>query len=430
VPSHDPIELLRRLYDSAVAAADPLKVLPRFLPTPPRGRTVVVGVGKATASMARALEAHWQGGELSGVIAVPPGATQPLKWIEQVEGSHPVPSERSVEAGRRLMDAVSGLTADDLVIALISGGGSALCALPGQGITLLEKQAITRALLLSGASIHEMNTVRKHLSAIKGGRLARRASPAKVVSLLISDIPGDDPQLIASAPTLADPSSCAYALTILDKYRVAISATLREKLVSGALESPKPQPGVVEEWHIIARAQDGLDAAAIHAKALGWTPFILSDAMEGEARELARSHAAIAAQIRRRGQPFAAPCVILSGGEATVTVKGSGRGGRNTEFALALAMSLNGEEGVFGLSAGTDGLDGNGNAAGAWVAPDTMERARLAGRCASVDLDNNDSFTYFDAIGSTIVTGPTYTNINDFRAIAVLPRQDLKGTGS
>lgn len=416
------VALLTDLYRAALAAADPMTVLPPHLPSPPAGRTVVVGVGKAAAAMACAVEAHWNG-PLSGVVAVPRGATLPLKFIEQIEGNHPVPDGRSVQAGQRLMEAVRGLKSDDLVLALISGGGSASCALPAEGVSLQQKQAITRALLLRGATIHEMNTVRKHLSALKGGCLAARAYPARVVSLLISDIPGDDPALIASSPTLADPTTCADALQVLDRYEVEVPARVRDALTSAALESPKPgDMRLAGHTHrVIACAQDGLEAAARAARALGWSVHILSDAMQGEARDLALAHAAIAQQIRRRGQPFAAPCLILSGGEATVTVKGNGRGGRNTEFALALALALQGQAGIHALSAGTDGLDGNGAAAGAWIAPDTLSRGRTLGLDARQSLHHNDSFSYFNAIGSTIVTGPTFTNINDFRAVLIEP---------
>ena len=422
-PERDPaLALLRELYAAALAAADPMQVLPRHLPPPPKGRTVVVGVGKAGAAMAQAVESSWPA-PLTGVVAVPQGATLPLRQIAQIETAHPIPDARSVEAGRQLMAAVSGLGADDLVLALISGGGSALCALPAAGVSLDEKRSITRALLLGGATIQQINTVRKHLSAIKGGRLAAQAWPARVVSLLISDIPGDDPGLIASAPTLADPTSCADALRLLDHYGVAISPGLRQALDSASLESPKPgDPRLAGNQHsIIARAQDGLEAAASAARQRGWAVHILSDAMQGEARDLALAHAAIARQVQRSSQPFAAPCLILSGGEATVTVRGRGRGGRNTEFALALALELDGQPGIHALSAGTDGLDGNGAAAGAWIAPDTLLRARAAGWDPLACLNDNDSFSLFDAIGSTVVTGPTFTNINDFRAVMVQP---------
>lgn len=416
------IDVLMQCYQSALGAADPLKVLPPHLPEPPSGRTVVVGLGKAAAAMASAVESCWSG-PLTGAVAVPAGATRSLVRIDQIESSHPIPDERSLEAGRRLIEAVTGLGSNDLVLALISGGGSALCAVPGPGVSLQEKQAITRALLQRGATIHEINTVRRHLSAIKGGRLAAQAYPARVVSLLISDIPGDDPALIASSPTLADPTTCADALKVLGRYQVELSVPVRDALTSGVLESPKPADSrLVGHTHrVIASAQDGLDAAARAARDLGWTVHILSDAMQGEARDLALAHAAIAQQVQRRGQPFTAPCLILSGGEATVTVKGSGRGGRNTEFALALALALQGQAGIHALSAGTDGLDGNGAAAGAWIGPDTLSRGRSVGLDPLQCLQDNDSFSYFDAIDATVVTGPTFTNINDFRAVLIEP---------
>ena len=416
------IEFLIELYRNALAAADPMKVLPPHLPAAPRGRTVVVGVGKAAAAMARAVERHWRG-PLAGVVVVPRGASLPLERIEVVEGSHPVPDPRSVEAGQRLMDAVTGLGPDDLVIALISGGGSALCAMPAVGVSLEEKQAITKALLLGGATIAEMNTVRKHLSSIKGGRLAVQAFPARVVSLLISDIPGDDPSLIASAPTLADPTTCADALQVLDRYAVQLSTSTRSALGSARFESPKPgDPRLARHSHaVLACAQDGLEAAAEAAQRQGWQAHVLSDSMEGEARELAKAHAAIAIQVQGRDQPFKSPCVLLSGGEATVTVKGRGRGGRNTEFALALAIALGGRSGIHAVSAGTDGLDGNGGAAGAWIAPGTLLRAGSGSRTPVEALHNNDSFTFFEAIDGLVITGPTFTNINDFRAVMVEP---------
>ena len=414
------IALLEQLYGAALAAADPLRVLPAHLPPKPAGRTVVVGVGKAAAAMAQALEAHWDG-PLTGVVAVPRGATLPLTSIRQVEASHPVPDASSVAAGRALMQAVAGLAPDDLVIALISGGGSALCALPLDGVSLEEKRGITDALLRRGATIREINTVRKHLSAIKGGRLAVQAWPARVATLLISDIPGDEAALIASAPTLPDASTCAQALAVLRRHGVALSDGLAAALACGALESPKPGDArFAGHTHaIVACAQDGLEAAASLARARGWPVHILSDAMEGNAADLALVHAAIARQVRRHGQPFTAPCIVLSGGEATVTLKGQGRGGRNTEFALALAIALDGAPGVYALSAGTDGLDGSGAAAGACIDPGTLGRARGRGLDAAASLQDNDSFTFFDALDSTLVTGPTHTNINDVRAMLI-----------
>lgn len=421
------IALLKELYGAALAAADPLRVLPAHLPPRPAGRTVVVGVGKAAAAMAQALEAHWDG-PLSGVVAVPRGATLPLTSIRQVEASHPVPDASSVAAGRQLMQAVAGLAPDDLVIALVSGGGSALCAVPPDGVGLEEKRAITDALLRRGATIREINTVRKHMSAIKGGRLAAQAWPARVATLLISDIPGDEAALIASAPTLPDASTCRQALAVLQRYGVELSAGLAAALAAGALESPKPGDArFASHTHaIVACAQDGLEAAASLARARGWPVHILSDAMEGNAADLALAHAAIARQVRQRGQPFSAPCIVLSGGEATVTVKGQGRGGRNTEFALALGIALDGQPGVYALSAGTDGLDGSGAAAGACIHPATLALARSHGLDAAASLNDNDSFTFFDALGSTVVTGPTQTNINDVRAMLIEALPDNK----
>jgi hydroxypyruvate reductase len=414
-------ELLLRVFRAALVAADPRRVLPAFLPEPPAGRTLVVGAGKAAAAMAAAVEAHWPAERLSGVVAVPEGASLPLRHIEQITASHPVPDDRSVVAAAALMRTVQGLGPQDMVLALLSGGGSALCALPAQGVTLAEKQGITRALLRSGASIAQINTVRKHLSAIKGGRLAAEAFPARVVSLLLSDIPGDDPGLIASGPTLPDPSTCAQALDILDHYAFAIGDPLRHALAGGELESPKPGDAcfVSNSHRIIASAQTGLQAAAECARSLGVTTHILADAMQGEARDLALAHAAIALQVQRYGQPFAPPCLLLSGGETTVTVKGTGRGGRNTEFALALALALQANPGIFALSAGTDGLDGSSEAAGAWIGPLSLVLGTSVGHDAHADLRNNDSFSYFDAIGATVITGPTYTNINDLRAVLV-----------
>ncbi|MEY4765409.1 MAG: hypothetical protein RI907_2082 [Pseudomonadota bacterium] len=418
------LALLGRLYRTMLDAAAPSLVLPAHLPAPPTApgaRTVVVGVGKAAAAMAQAVRAHWPG-PLQGVVVVPAGAALPLSDIDVLEASHPVPDERSVAAGQRLLQAVQGLGPQDLVIALVSGGGSALCAVPAPGVSLADKQAITRALLRSGATIHEINTVRKHLSAIKGGRLAQAAWPARVVSLVLSDVPGDDPALVASAPTLPDPSSCADALGVLTRHGVALPEAVREGWRSGALESPKPDQadmGARLSHRLVACAQDGLEAAARCAQAAGWSAHILSDAMQGEARDLALAHAAMALQVRRRAQPWAAPCVLLSGGEATVSVRGAGQGGRNTEFALALALALQGEPGICAWSAGSDGLDGTGDAAGAWVSPDTLVRAAALGLNARQALADNDSFSFFHALGDTVVTGPTHTNINDFRAVLI-----------
>ncbi len=421
-----PVKLLLRLYHAALAAADPMKVVPSFLPPPPRGRTVVVGIGKAAASMAKAVEDNWSG-PLTGLIVVPEGAGLSLRKIRICEGSHPVPDERSVTAATELMKAVEGLTSEDQVIALISGGGSALCCLPAKGLSLAEKQHITRQLLKCGATIAEINTVRKHLSAIKGGRLAAHAFPAKVVTLMISDIPSDDPAFIASAPTLADPTSCANALMILDRYGIYNVPSVTEALSKGTWESIKPGDWRLTQntQHIISSAWDGMQAAAKQAALEGLNCHILSDAMEGEARELSKAHAAIALSIANHNVPFSSPCVLISGGEATVTVRGEGRGGRNTEFILALAMALEGHSQsvrIYALSAGTDGLDGRAGAAGAWIDHTSLNQARSKGLSPQNSLDSNDSATILDAAGTLVHTGPTLTNINDFRGIVILAR--------
>jgi hydroxypyruvate reductase len=322
-----------------------------------------------------------------------------------------------------LLDAVRGLGADDLVLALVSGGGSSLAALPAGGVTLQEKQVITRQLLRAGAPISALNVVRKHLSALKGGRLAQAALPARVVTLLISDIPGDDPALVASGPTVADASTCADALALLDRHGVQVSANLRRQLEHGVLETPKPgQLRGVAEPLIVASARLGLDAARAEAHAAGWAAHVLSDAIEGEARDIAAMHAAIARHVADHGQPFAPPCVLLSGGEATVTVRGEGRGGRNTEFALALLQALRGHSRVWGLSVGTDGLDGSAGAAGAWVSPVLWAAALRQGLSAADFLGRSDSAGFFSRLGALVHTGPTHTNINDFRALLVGPR--------
>lgn len=421
LPAH---ELLLQLYRAALGAADPLQVIPPHLPPPPKGRTVVVGVGKAAAAMAEAVEAHWQG-PLQGVVVVPEGATRPLRHIQVLTGSHPVPDASSVRGGDALLQAVSGLQPDDLVIALVSGGGSALCAKPADGLTLEEKQSVTRELLLRGASISEINTVRRHLSAIKGGRLAAAAHPARVVTLLISDIPGDEPTLIASGPTMADASTCADALAVLQRYGITHIPAVLEALQAGRWESVKPGDARLEgnRHVVVASAWDGMQAARRKAESLGLACHILSDAMEGEARDLAKAHAALALSVAQRGVPFQAPCVLVSGGEATVTVRGKGRGGRNTEFALALALALNDQKEahrIHGISAGTDGLDGKAEAAGAWVDAHTLARGAQQGLSALQCLDANDSATFLDAAGTLVHTGPTFTNINDFRAVLIL----------
>lgn len=422
MPMHSPRQFLLDLYNTAVAAVGAEGCLPAFLPPPPpKGRTLVVGAGKGAAEMARVLEAHWQG-PLSGLVVTRYGHGAPCRQIEVVEAAHPVPDQAGREAAARILAMVQGLTADDLVICLITGGGSSLLALPAEGISLEQKQAINKALLKSGANITEMNCVRKHLSAIKGGRLAQACAPAQVVTLLISDVPGDDPGVVASGPTLADPTTCAEALAILQRYGIAVPAEVEEHLRSGRGESPKPgDPGFARnQAHVIATAQDALEAAAAAARAAGITPHILSDAMEGEARDVASVHAALALQIVRRGQPFARPCVLLSGGETTVTVRGQGRGGRNAEFLLALAVALDGQPGIHAIACDTDGIDGSEDNAGALLAPDSLKRAESLPQRPRTMLENNDAYHFFGALDDLVVSGPTRTNVNDFRAILIL----------
>ncbi|EYS97530.1 hydroxypyruvate reductase [Cupriavidus sp. SK-4] len=413
--------LLRDLFDTAVASVSASHCLPPHLPTPPKGRTVVIGAGKAAAAMAQAVEANWQG-ELSGLVVTRYGHGADCQRIEVVEAAHPVPDEAGARAAQRMVELVQGLTADDLVLCLISGGGSALLAAPAPGLTLADKQAVNKALLKSGASIGEMNCVRKHLSALKGGRLALHCAPARVETLLISDIPGDDPTLIASGPTLPDATTCADALAVIAKYGIEVPANVRAYLESGAGETPKPGDARFEGHRnvTLATAQQSLEAAAARARELGYEAHILSDCIEGEAREVAEVHAAIARQVAQRGQPFSKPCVILSGGETTVTVRGKGRGGRNAEFLLALAVALDGLAGVHAIAGDTDGIDGSEDNAGALLSPDTLTRATARGLSARAHLDNNDGYGFFAGVDDLIVTAPTRTNVNDFRAILIV----------
>jgi glycerate 2-kinase len=415
-----PRAALRALFDAAVAAADPAVCLPPHLPPPPSGRTVVVGAGKAAATMARAVEAHWQGA-LSGLVVTRYDHGAPTARIEVVEASHPVPDAAGEAAARRILGLVAGLSADDLVLCLISGGGSSLLPLPLPGLTLADEQAVNRALLKSGAGIGAMNCVRRHLSAIKGGRLAAACHPARVVTLLISDVPGDRPLDIASGPTVPDPTTCADALGILDRHRVAVPDAVRAVLASDEGESVKPgDPRLARaETHLIAAPQASLEAAAARARAMGLAPHILGDAIEGEARDVGAVMAGIALQVAARGQPFGAPCVILSGGETTVTVRGDGRGGRNVEFLLGLGVALDGRAGIHAVAGDTDGVDGLEPIAGAYLGPDTPARAAEQGLRLVDALARNDGHGLFEALGDGIVTGPTLTNVNDFRAILV-----------
>jgi len=417
----NPNELLRRMFDAAIEAAQPEHCIRQHLPAPPAGRLVVIGAGKASAAMAQAVERHWPG-PLSGLVVTRYGYAVPCERIEIVEAAHPVPDAASLEAARRIMDLAGGLTADDTVLCLISGGGSALLALPLEGVTLEDKQAVNRALLRSGATISEMNCVRRHLSAIKGGRLAAACHPARVVTLLISDVPGDDPCDIASGPTVGDASSCADALAIVRRYGIALPAAVRQVLESGAGESVKPDdPRLASATtHMIATPQMALEAAAEVARAAGITPHILGNAIEGEARDVGKVIAGMARQVAEHGQPFVAPCVLLSGGETTVTVRGSGRGGRNVEFLLSLGVALDGLPGVHAIAGDTDGVDGQEDIAGAVLAPDSLARAWALGIRPLDSLQDNDGHGFFGALGDAVVTGPTLTNVNDFRAVLVL----------
>ena len=434
VPQQDPAGFLRHLYDVAVRNALPIEGLARHLPKPPKGRTLVLGAGKAGGSMAQALEALWpQDAPLSGLVVtryahIPPRPEGLAQRLEVVEAAHPVPDAAGLAAAERILALTEGLTADDLVICLISGGGSSLLTLPAEGIDLAEKQRINKALLESGAAIGEMNCVRKHLSRIKGGRLAAACHPAKVVTLTISDVPGDDPSVIASGPTVPDASTCADALAILDRYQIGIPESVRAALQAGELETPKPGDARFEghEVHLIATPQQSLEAAAAAARAAGIAVHVLSDEMEGESREVGKVHAALARAVARHGQPFAKPCVILSGGETTVTIRprqpgaAKGRGGRAGEFCLGLAQALQGQEKVWALAADTDGIDGVEDNAGARVSPCTLKRAAEQNLRISDHLDRNDAYGYFSALGDLVITGPTHTNVNDFRAILVL----------
>jgi glycerate 2-kinase len=427
-PAADPRAFLRGLYDIAVARAQPARVMGAHLPAPPdpkRGRTVVIGGGKASGAMTAALDALWPAdAPLEGLVLTryhhtPPGYRG---RIELREASHPVPDEAGLRGAGEMLQRVQGLTEHDLVIALISGGGSALLSLPAAGITFAEKQAINRALLESGAAIDEMNCVRKHLSAIKGGRLAAACAPAPVWTLLISDVPGDTPAVIASGPTLPDATTCADALAICQRYAIALPAAALAGLQSGAFETPKPGDArfAKHEVRMLATPQRSLDAAADAARAAGVEAHVLSDEIEGESRVVGQVHAALARAVARRGAPFAKPCVILSGGETTVTVKAKGgRGGRATEFLLGCAIALQGEPGVFVLAADTDGIDGIEDNAGAIVTPDTLARGLASGLKAADFLDRNDAYNFFKPLGDLVVTGPTFTNVNDFRALLV-----------
>lgn len=420
MPVNDPRPFLVSLFDAAVAAADPDLSVPRFLPARPKGQTIVIGAGKGSAQMARALEKN-RDGPLEGVVVTRYGFGVACDRIEIIEASHPVPDAAGLEASKRLLDAVSGLGPDDLVIALISGGGSALLPAPAGDLTLEDEIELNRALLASGAPISAMNTIRKHVSRIKGGRLAAAAHPARVVSLIVSDIPGDDPAFVASGPTVPGEGNRDDALAAIERYGIGVSDKVKAHIGSEA--SAAPMPGETcfagHEHHVIASAAVSLEAAQAEARRQGIEAVILSDSIEGEAREAAKMHAAMAREIAQRGRPFSKPVVLLSGGETTVTVRGNGKGGRNTEFLLSFAVDIDGVGGISALSADTDGVDGSEDNAGAFADGCTVERLRDSGLDPSALLNNNDAWSAFDAIGDIFAPGPTGTNVNDLRAILI-----------
>lgn len=419
-PNEDPRGFLLDLFNTAVDAASPHTALAEHLPADTQRRAVVIGAGKAAASMATALEADWQG-DLSGLVVTRYEHGEPCERIEVVEASHPVPDDEGEKVARRTLELVSNLAADDLVICLISGGGSSLLSLPASGITLADKQQVNHQLLKSGAAIDEMNCVRKHLSAIKGGQLARACAPASVITLAISDVPGDDPSVIASGPTVPDATTSADALAILERHNIDVSDAVRSWLHSPDSETVKPGDPVFAhcEFQLIATPAQSLQAARKAAEAAGLHVIYLGDDIEGEAREVAQDHATLALSVAQGAAPT--PCLVLSGGETTVTVRGNGRGGRNAEYLLALANALEGTPGVYALAADTDGIDGSEDNAGALLDPSSWERARALGLSPASLLDNNNGYGFFSALGDLVVTGPTRTNVNDFRAILVLP---------
>lgn len=414
-------EFLRSLFDAALDVAQPTKCVPRYLPSKVSGKTIVIGAGKASAAMAKALEENWDG-ELSGIVVTRYGYAVECQHIEILEAAHPVPDAAGLEAAERILQAVQGLTEDDQVIVLISGGGSALMPLPAKGITLAEKQAINQALLKSGANIVEMNTVRRHLSALKGGRLAAACYPAKVTTLLISDVPGDDLPSIASGPTVGDTTTCMDALTVIDKYDIPISRSIRLNLERGLYETIKPDDARLANCTttMIATPQMALEAASRKAQEWGIKSLILGDSIEGEAREVGLVMAGIARQVRTFKQPIEPPCVLLSGGETTVTMKGDGIGGRNVEYLLSLAIALQGISGISALAGDTDGVDGAADIAGAIIDDAILTKAFEHGLSPTEYLDNNDAHTFFQTLDLSLVTGPTLTNVNDFRAILIL----------
>ena len=414
--------IMREMFEAAIASAQPARCVPPHLPAPAEvpGRLVVIGAGKASAAMARAVEDHYHG-PLTGLVVTRYGYSVPCQKIEIIEAAHPVPDEAGLQATERMLALATSLTADDVVLCLISGGGSSLLPLPLPRLTLDDKQAVNRALLASGASIGEMNTVRRHLSGIKGGRLAAACHPARVITLVLSDVPGDAPMDIASGPTVGDPTTCADALEIVQRYGIQLPARVRAVLESGAGESVKPDDPRLAgiDTRRVAAPQQALEVAAEVARRHGYTPHILSDAIEGEARDVGKVLAALALQVAERGQPFTAPCAILSGGETTVTLRGQGRGGRNVECLLSFAIATRGHARIHALMGDTDGVDGMEEIAGAQAGPTTLARAFAQGINPRRSLDNNDGHGFFEALGDSVITGPTLTNVNDFRVILI-----------
>ncbi len=423
MPLDDPRSFLRSLFDVAVRTADPMTCLPTALPAfPAAGKLIVLGAGKAAGRMAEAVEAAWPDRALDGLVVTRHGYGRPTSRIKVVEAAHPVPDAAGEAAARDILARAEAAGSDDTVLFLLSGGASALLALPAPGLSLADKQSVTRGLLRAGANIGEINAVRKHLSAIKGGRLAAAAAPARIVTLSISDVPGDDPSVIGSGPTVGDPSTLADARAVLDRWKIELPAAVAARLADPAAETPKPGAPIFDtaDYCLIARPADALEAAGEAARAAGIAPLLLGDALEGEAREVARDHAALARTIQAGQHEVGPPAVILSGGELTVTIAGDGRGGPNREYALALAIALQGAAGIHAIAGDTDGVDGADDTAGALVDPETLRRAADAHLDPATALAANDSGGFFAALGDALITGPTFTNVNDFRAILVL----------
>lgn len=416
-----PIEMaprivLRSLFDTALAAVDPLQCVPAFLPPRPKGRTLVLGAGKASARMARAVEAVWNG-PLSGLVVTRYGHGEPCERINVVESGHPVPDDAGAAAAQQMLALARQAGPDDLVLALMSGGGSSLITLPAEGLSMAELRAVNVALLRCGANISEMNTVRRHLSSIKGGRLAQACGAAAVHTLVISDVPGDDPAVVASGPTIADQSSPLDALDILKRHKIAVSPAVLDVLHRPAV-APIRSHGA-RQVQVIATSEMALNAASVHARQQGMAVINLGGAVEGESRDVAASQAALAKGLREASDPGGRPRLVISGGETTVTVKGNGRGGRNSEFLLSLALALQGQEGIHAIACDTDGIDGVEDNAGGLIDPDSLRRAGKLGLNPQALLDNNDAYTFLSALGDLITTGPTRTNVNDFRALLI-----------